>query len=538
MSWAAVYSTHLRTRWTRRLTPQGVADFSPAVSPSGFWTAVSSFEGRGWNEEVADIHTDIYVFLTCDGSQRVKIVEQGGWPCWVDDHTLYFHRRSEDGWWSVYRASLPRVEPVTTEKVVVERVTPAGLHAFTPATSPENKYFIVVATRRPNSTYRHIELFDLLTNEFKEVTLSISPHTHHFNPFLSPDSTRIGYHRCRGADNQKQEYDLFLENLESPINGLSLFRLDASFPSFSPTGNRIAYTMLPGLYIMDGDGMNQREVFKGMTFSTAWDPVRKSVVYTSAGPIFASGSTDVHIISINVDDENLTYKRLTKGGKNNAFPSPSPDGKRIVFRSSRSGHKNLYIMNAVEGEKGGIQRLTEGPWADTHCNWSPDGQWIVFASDREYPGSSSFELYLIRPNGTGLRKVIPNGSRGQSAHPWFSPDGQSIVFTTNYAGISAEPISTPHQFQPAGEIYVAKLDGSMIKRMTYNSYEDGTPTWGPRFMEPIDVAQSTDGPRCKFTDYRWLNGKGKAASLSQSRFVLLKSGFIVPFTISICVLFA
>uniref|UniRef100_A0A2K2BR99 Uncharacterized protein n=1 Tax=Populus trichocarpa TaxID=3694 RepID=A0A2K2BR99_POPTR len=46
------------------------------------------------------------------------VVEHGGWPSWVD------------------------------ESVIVERVTPPGLHAFTPDTSPGNKKFIAVATRR------------------------------------------------------------------------------------------------------------------------------------------------------------------------------------------------------------------------------------------------------------------------------------------------------------------------------------------------------------------------------------------------------
>ncbi|GAB4844144.1 hypothetical protein Ancab_037451 [Ancistrocladus abbreviatus] len=139
-------------------------------------------------------------------------------------------------------------------------------------------------------------------------------------------------------------------------------------------------------------------------------------------------------------------------------------------------------------KKGGIRRLTEGPWIDTHCNWSPDGEWIVFASDRGDPSRSSVQLYLIHPNGTGLRKVFRNWLGGQAAHPWFSPDGISLVFTTDYAGASAEPISTLHQFQSAGEIFIAKIDGSEIQRMTHNIYEDGTPTWGPAFMKPADVA--------------------------------------------------
>ncbi|GAB4844943.1 hypothetical protein Ancab_038338 [Ancistrocladus abbreviatus] len=508
-SWAAVYSTHLQTGWTRRLTPIGVADFSPAVSPSGYWTAVASYGERGWSGEVQELHTDIYMFLTKDGSERVKIVEHGGWPCWADDHTIYFHRRSDDGWMSVYRAIIPLLGPVSSESVVVERVTPPGLHAFTPATSPGNNDFIAVATRRPGSDYRHIELFDLLTNELKEVTRPISPYTQHYNPFLSPDSTRVGYHKCREPCNLRKLDHLVLKNIESPIHGISLFRLDAPFPSFSPAGDRIAYTPLPGLYVMDLDGSNKREVFQGMAFSTAWDPVRKGVVYASGGPIFESASTDVDIISIDVDDPNLSYKRLTLGGENNAFPSPSPDGRWIVFRSGRSGHKNLYIMDAIDGERAGIFRLTEGPWTDTMCSWSPTGEWIVFSSDREDPGGYSFELYLIRPDGTGLGKVFQNGSGARANHASFSPDGKRIIFTADFAAVSAEPISDPHQFQPYGEIFVANLDGSTIQRLTHNSYEDGTPTWGPWFLKPVNVPQPISGPRCDFSDCRWLNVNSK-----------------------------
>ncbi|KAF8031219.1 hypothetical protein BT93_D0429 [Corymbia citriodora subsp. variegata] len=509
-SWAAVYSTDLRTGSTRRLTPHGAADYSPAVSPSGVWTAVASYgEGRAWGGEVEELGTDVYVFLTRDGSRRVKVVEHGGWPCWVDDSTLFFHRRGNDGWWSVYKATLPSRGPISTESVVTQRVTPPGVHAFTPATSPGNKEFIAVATRRPGSSYRHIELFDLVKNEFRELTRHVSPNAHHFNPFISPDSGRVGYHRCRGDDNgrETQSPHLLLENLQSPVPGLSLFRIDGSFPSFSPAGDRIAYVNMPGVYVVDRDGSNRRKVYSGMAFSSSWDPVRSGVIYTSTGPTFATESTEVDVISINVDEvDKLGVKRLTTSGKNNAFPAPSPDGKWIVFRSGRSGHKNLYIMDAVKGEEGGLYRLTDGPWSDTMCNWSPDGKWIAFASDRENPGSGSFSLYLIHPNGTGLRKLIQSGSLGRANHPYFSPDGKSLVFTSDYAAVSAEPISSSHHYQPYGEIFTIKLDGSDLKRLTHNFYEDGTPAWGPTFIKPADVAWPNYGSQCSFEDCHWLSG--------------------------------
>ncbi|PON50369.1 Tricorn protease [Trema orientale] len=272
-SWAAVYSTELRTGMTQRLTPYGVADFGPAVSPSGTWMAVASYGAKGWDGETEDLR--------------------------------------DDQWWSIYKAILPSNGRIfSVDSVLIERVTPPGLHAFTPATSPGNKKFIVVATRRPSSGFRHTELFDLVKNEFKELTRLVSPQTHHLNPFISPDSTRVG--------------------------------VDGAYPSFSPGNALIAYVEFPGIYVTNLDGSNRRKVYNGNAFSTAWDPARKGVIYTSAGPSFAPASSDVDIISINIEDpDQVIVKRLTTNGKNNAFPSPSPDGKRVVFRSGQTGYKNL-----------------------------------------------------------------------------------------------------------------------------------------------------------------------------------------------------
>ena len=52
----------------------GLADFSPSLSPSGLWTAVASYgTPNGWAGEVEDFPTHIYVFLTRDRTHRVKV---------------------------------------------------------------------------------------------------------------------------------------------------------------------------------------------------------------------------------------------------------------------------------------------------------------------------------------------------------------------------------------------------------------------------------------------------------------------------------
>ncbi|KAM3279948.1 hypothetical protein ACQJBY_046994 [Aegilops geniculata] len=516
-SWAAVYATHLPSGRATRLTPPGVADFSPAVSPSGDWTAAASLGEAGWAGEVQDLRTDVYVFRTSDGSRRTLLVQDGGWPCWADDTTLFFHRRDSDGWYGVYRAKVEVSDDgLLSAASSVERITPPRFHAFTPAASPGAPGLVAVATRRPGSDYRHIEVIDLSSGAdnaaYFEVTRPVAPRAHHFNPFVSPDGARVGYHRCRGSGNG--DSPLLLESLKSPARE-SLFRIDGSYPSFSPDGKRIAFVGLPGLYVVNSDGSGgRRKIFSGNAFPTSWDWKRKGVIYTSIGPDFASESTEVDVVAVSLGDEDdsasgisqVSIKKLTIGGENNAFPSPSPDGKWLVFRSGRSGHKNLYIMDAEDGEAGGSRRLTDGPWTDTMCNWSLDGEWIAFASDRHNPGGGSFAIHMVHPNGTGLRRVVHSADGGRTNHPWFSPDSKRMVFTSDLAAVSAEPISNPHHYQPYGEIFTVNIDGSGLQRLTHNSFEDGTPSWTAHFLKPRDVGETLRASgSCTFQDCHWLS---------------------------------
>ncbi|RZC06994.1 hypothetical protein D0Y65_014423 [Glycine soja] len=63
--------------------------------------------------------------------------------------------------------------------------------------------------------------------------------------FISPDSTRIGYHRCRGEPDNHSSPQLLLESVKSLVPGLSLFRFVGEFPAFSPSGDRFAYNDMP-----------------------------------------------------------------------------------------------------------------------------------------------------------------------------------------------------------------------------------------------------------------------------------------------------
>ncbi|KAL4203050.1 hypothetical protein AMTRI_Chr02g266620 [Amborella trichopoda] len=491
-SWAAMYSTCLDSQKTTRLTPVGTVDYSPAVSESGKWIAVASYGSKQWEGDFQELSTDIVVFSSNDGSGRRVLARGGGWPAWSGDSSVFFHRKADDGWWSIFRVDIAENEEASLLKC--HRITPPGVHAFTPAASHSGKW-IAVATRRPGSQFRHIEIFALELKSFIKVTETLNPTLHHYNPFVSPESGFLCYHRFRGEASNGDSKIPYLENVISPLPDLKMLRINGNFPTFSPDGDLIAYnpdffSPQSGVSIVNSTGTKRWTILKGrVSFSLAWSPTEKGIIYASVGPIFETAKMTVQIARISFDLTNLDsqeditakIKILTKEETgNNAFPSCSPDGKFLVFRSGRSGHKNLYIMDATNGEDGGIRQLTEGPWIDTMPSWSPDGKFIAFSSNRHSPENTEvFGIYVIHPDGTGLRRVhvAEDMDMVRTNHVCFSPDSKWLLFTANFGAVSAEPISLPNQFQPYGDLYVCGLEGTHLKRLTCNAYENGTPAW-------------------------------------------------------------
>ncbi|XP_021759385.1 uncharacterized protein LOC110724269 [Chenopodium quinoa] len=208
--WTAVYKTNLNDGKTERLTLKGQADLSPSVSPDGNRIAVASLQRKaGWDGEIEDLKTSIFVMNVNRPLNRELVVVDGGWPTWGSNNVLYFHRNIEkvkiQKRWGVFRVDL-RVGPKS-----VTRVTPAEISAMTPAAIDENK--VVVATVRRSFTfddqderevdqYRHIEVFDMSQPKEKviEITKKTRPMADHFNPFVVGDAIngvkRIGYHHC------------------------------------------------------------------------------------------------------------------------------------------------------------------------------------------------------------------------------------------------------------------------------------------------------------------------------------------------------
>jgi Tol biopolymer transport system component len=466
-AWNAVYVMELESSGggnSRRVTPEGVADYSPAWSPTGDLIAVASGSGEAGG-------TDLFV-MAPDGTGRRRVITNGGWPAFgPDGQSLYFHSK-RDGKWGVWYCRI--------DGSGLERITPSEVEAYTPSVSGDGKRLVAAIDR---SGTRQIVLIDLETRRLTDLTAA---RTDHWNPAIAPDGQSVVYHMTSP--------DTPLPNVEfwgtPPGTQLRMLRLAGAFPAFAPDGRRIALTggSFARLDVMNVDGSVRKTLYNGQTralFSVSWAHRGERIAFCH-GPVFQGPGGQVEIATIRPDGTGLTD--VTHDPGNDGFPAFSPDGDAIVFRSGRGGSKNLYIMDA-DGTN--VRRLTEGKWTDTMTDWSPTGEWITFASDRD----GGFEVYLIKPDATGLHKVVAGGARNN--HPHFAPDGRWIVFTSKRAGVSAEEIAFPHQPQPYGDLFAVRLDGTGLIRLTHNGFEEGTPAWGP----VLEIKPSSAGTRSKPEEY-------------------------------------
>ena len=130
------------------------------------------------------------------------------------------------------------------------------------------------------------------------------------------------------------------------------------------------------------------------------------------------------------------WRRVIASPGQDASPQYSPDGRRICFRSDRSGEEQLWVADA---DGNNAVQVTRGKLWPSVGRWSPDGRSIVFNNAR------SGEIFLARESQPGRWEVRSAGTTGY--HPVFSPDGQWI-----YAGTMSAIVRIPVAGGPATQV--------------------------------------------------------------------------------------
>lgn len=217
----------------------------------------------------------------------------------------------------------------------------------------------------------------------------------------------------------------------SPSPTPHLIAFVSSTHGFGPGGGPSA------IELIDETGSNRRVVYRSemQIGSLTWSSDGSQLAFTQfAGEFSPPGGIWV----VNVDGTRL--RRIADAGFG---PAWSPKGDLIAFAKSGNGHSELYLMR-TDGT--GQRRLVscgsscaDGP-GDISPSWSPDGQQIVFQHGNE--------VFIVNADGSGLRRVTRCGKNCVHQEPAWSPDGSRIAFIAG-----------------SGTLWAVRPDGTTLRQL-------------------------------------------------------------------------
>jgi Tol biopolymer transport system component len=295
---------------------------------------------------------------------------------------------------------------------------------------------------------------------------------------------------------------------------------------FSPDGSRMVFQSErePGnpffqIYVLDFETGETRRISPGIGKTTCafFRPGSDDILFASThhdprsrelqqAELDFRTSGKKHRYDWDFDDEMEIYvahgedtlERLTRARGYDAEGAYSPDGRRIVFASTRPAYERelseedrrrletdpsyfaeIYVMRA---DGSGVTRLTDTPGYDGGPFFSADGAWIVWR--RFETDGIRADIWRMRPDGSDKRRLTDFGA--MSWAPFAHPSGEYVLFTSNKLGFA--------NF----ELFMVDFDGRKEPvRITYTDGFDGLPVPSP------------DGRQLSWTSTRYGGRRGQ-----------------------------
>jgi Tol biopolymer transport system component len=207
------------------------------------------------------------------------------------------------------------------------------------------------------------------------------------------------------------------------------------------------------IVVMSSNGATKRAITPPGDFfdaGPAWSPVAPEIAFSRLEP--KVGAKPGMFLS-NADGSG--QRKIMSSALS---PAWSPDGRKIAFlREVASRTKAIYVMNA----DGSGSRQVRRPGIYDNLAWSPDGRLLSF--DRLRPKDDSHDVYVMKPNGTGLRRLT-HGPTDNNGSAW-APDGRRMAFTC--------------AVDVRQNVCVVNADGTGFRRLTFRGPYNFAPAWSP-----------------------------------------------------------
>lgn len=446
-----------------------------------------------------------------DGQNQTRLTRSASWdgsPAWSHDGTgIYFYSArprdvpgpptspivGQEGGFRIWTMKADGSDP--------QPITPEGLEALAPALTADGN--IAFQTREGHTDWK-IKSINLIDSGIR---MESDTANNYWEPDFHPGGAMVS-HGTGPAASKTQAVESILGDgallaTDFPVTLDIEDRSVLLYPMRHTTGlvahpfmNKVAVTLEnrqgTRMVLADFDGTNEQTLLEvpgigivsgtpNRIFSPRWSADGIWLSYTQG--VFFGGDrqqADIWLMRHDGSDRiNLTENRQM----NNGVGSFSPDGKSLVFRSSRNGNFDLYLMDIDSGE---VKQLTDDPAKQNFPVFSPDGTSIAFTSDVDATedrfGFRTVDIYLLQlqeDSSPGEIRRITNDP-GHDSHPWFSPDGEWIVYSSEQAGITdEEPLVQEILFAPQmyGEVFAIRLSDGLTLRLTHNKWEEGNAFW-------------------------------------------------------------
>lgn len=186
------------------------------------------------------------------------------------------------------------------------------------------------------------------------------------------------------------------------------------------------------IFKMNADGSKLRQLTSGSetSYQPSWSPDGKQIIFSTSRQSSSNG------FSLFVMDANGNNMRPMNNRKDSPIPTPGsfprwhPNGQTIAFfnciNCQIATNTDILVYDIASDS---VSRLTEQPGEDNFPAWSPDGTRIVFSSGRDYLFADTMrfrrDLYMMNADGSGLERLTENGFVNQ---PIWGPDNNSVTY--------------------------------------------------------------------------------------------------------------
>jgi Tol biopolymer transport system component/DNA-binding winged helix-turn-helix (wHTH) protein len=392
-------------------------EVDPSVSPDGRQVVFA------WDADAGD-NFDIYV-KQIEGDARLQLttdqaVERR--PAWSPDgqRIAFYRERPNGGGTIVIVPSLGGPEQqITDTQATSEPAFTSGL-SWTP-----DSRGLVFLDRPKSRTSLAVFLCSIDTRQRRQLTAPGADFSD-ASPVISPDGSRLAFVRRFSGFNGGRVSVQPLEDLRPAGDSRALtFEDTAAGLDWTGDSRTIVFATGDGLWSIQADGGEPHLIHSGAALLVP------SVARVGPRILYQRATTDANIWRIpgpdsGADSPAAHATRIVGSTRDDRSPDVSQDGRRVAYRSNRSGSTEIWRSN-IDGSQA-LQLTHVGGGFVGSPRWSRDGEWVAFDSNV----SGSFNVYVVRAEGGEIRAVTTGAAN--SFRPSWSGDRRWIYFGSTLSG--------------------------------------------------------------------------------------------------------